>query len=211
VATASESRGHRTQNRTRRGRDRQWPCPQTGRGKCACRGQCSTVAHPLQHPGATIYHPGSLPQTHYIVQNTAARWVFAGFLIAAPVVDLQLHFAGIGLAWLAALADLPFSALSVHSSSVLCTLALTYLYFYAAAPPRRHYFLALSLSFASSHSSGSLLLPPSLSSSTVSWFLFSVPPHFPERLLRPVLFPLWPSRIASAPSFGNPAVVSGRR
>ena len=48
--------------------------------------------------------------------------------------------------------------------------------------------------------SGVLLLTPSLSSSTVSWFPF-LSLSFPERL-RLVLFSLWPFRTASAPSFG---------
>jgi hypothetical protein len=78
-------------------------------------------------------------------------------------------------------------------SGAVCHLSL--LYFYAAAPPGVTTFSLVCFSL-----SGVLLLTPSLSSSTVSWFPF-LSLSFPERL-RLVLFSLWPFRTASAPSFG---------
>lgn len=141
------------------------------------------LANPRPGPGTTLYRRTDGPPSHSLRvagsprHHGRSRWV-PDRRPSRPSTLVS--------AW-------PFSRCSSCSSRVV--LLLISVSTFMPQPPRRHHVLSRLLqSFRCTPA------PPSLSSSTVSWFLFLSLP-FPERL-RLVLFSLWPSRTASSPSFG---------
>lgn len=161
--------GRGQSSRTRRGRDRQWPCPRRSSASvCAWaprdQGQCSTVAHSQQGPGplagAPFYACG-LPQTQ-TRPRALGCWVPDRRPGRRPALH-SLVSAGLASALALALADRSHSPSSLSCARSLISRLV---YFYAAAPPaspRLAFSLVCFKSFIRCTPA-----PPSLSSSTVS-------------------------------------------